>query len=44
MLDRNVFEIPPEAIASTRVVMTVVGGTTVFERHGRDTGSAKRWP
>jgi predicted amidohydrolase YtcJ len=32
VLDRNVFQIPPEEIASTRVVMTVVGGKTVFEQ------------
>jgi predicted amidohydrolase YtcJ len=32
VLDRNVFKIPPEQIASTRVVMTVVGGKTVFEQ------------
>ena len=32
VLDRNVFQIPPEEIASTRVVMTMVGGKTVFEQ------------
>ena len=32
VLDRNVFQIPPEEIASTRVLMTVVGGKTVFEQ------------
>jgi predicted amidohydrolase YtcJ len=32
VLDRNVFQIPPEEIPSTRVLMTVVGGTTVFEQ------------
>jgi predicted amidohydrolase YtcJ len=32
VLDRNVFQIPPEDIPSTRVLMTVVGGTTVFEQ------------
>jgi len=32
VLDRDVFHIPPEEIASTRVLMTVVGGTTLFEQ------------
>jgi len=32
VLDRNVFKIPPEEIASTRVLITVVGGKTVFEQ------------
>jgi predicted amidohydrolase YtcJ len=32
VLDRNVFQIPPEEIASARVLMTVVGGRTVFEQ------------
>lgn len=32
MLDRNIFEIPPEGIRSARVVLTVVGGQRVLER------------
>ena len=35
MLDRNLFEIAPEEIRHTRVVMTVVGGRKVVERPGR---------
>jgi predicted amidohydrolase YtcJ len=31
MLERNIFEIPPEEIAAVRVMMTVVGGKQVFE-------------
>jgi predicted amidohydrolase YtcJ len=31
MLDRNIFEIPPEQIRRVRVLMTVVGGRRVFE-------------
>jgi len=31
MLERNIFEIPPEDIATVRVRMTVVGGKPVFE-------------
>jgi len=30
VLDRNIFEIPPEEIDTVRVVRTVVGGRTVF--------------
>ncbi|MGH9172915.1 MAG: amidohydrolase, partial [Vicinamibacterales bacterium] len=32
MLDRNIFDIPPEQIRNVRVVMTFVGGRKVFER------------
>ncbi|MEO8315311.1 MAG: amidohydrolase [Pseudomonadota bacterium] len=32
VLDRNVIKIPSEEIASTHVLMTVVGGKTVFEQ------------
>ncbi len=32
MLDRNLFEVPPETIRDTRVVLTVVGGRTVVDR------------
>jgi predicted amidohydrolase YtcJ len=31
MLDRNIFEIPPEELRSVRVRLTVVGGKTVFD-------------
>lgn len=31
VLDRNVFDIPPEEIARTRVLQTIVGGKTVYE-------------
>jgi len=31
MLDRNVFDIPAEEIARTRVLQTIVGGKTVYE-------------
>jgi predicted amidohydrolase YtcJ len=31
VLDRNVFDIPPEEIAQTRVLQTIVGGKTVYE-------------
>jgi predicted amidohydrolase YtcJ len=31
MLERNIFEIPPEEIGAVRVRMTVVGGRTVFD-------------
>jgi len=31
MLDRNIFEIPPEEIGAVRVRMTVVGGRPVFD-------------
>jgi predicted amidohydrolase YtcJ len=30
MLDRNIFEIPPEEIRAVRVRMTIVGGRPVF--------------
>lgn len=32
MLDRNVFEIPPDEIRNVRVVMTVAGGKAVYRR------------
>ena len=32
MLDRNIFEIPPEEIRNVRVLMTFVGGRKVFDR------------
>jgi predicted amidohydrolase YtcJ len=32
MLDRNIFEIPPIEIRTVRVVLTVVGGKTVYSR------------
>jgi predicted amidohydrolase YtcJ len=32
VLDRNIFEIPPEEIRNVRVKMTFVGGRNVFER------------
>jgi predicted amidohydrolase YtcJ len=32
MLDRNIFEIPPEQIRSVAIVMTVVGGKVVYRR------------
>jgi predicted amidohydrolase YtcJ len=32
MLDRNIFEVPPEDIRNARPLMTVVGGRKVFER------------
>jgi predicted amidohydrolase YtcJ len=32
MLDRNIFEIPPEHIHDVRIAMTVVGGRTVYRR------------
>ena len=32
VLDRNIFEIPPEEIRNVRVMTTVVGGRKVFER------------
>jgi predicted amidohydrolase YtcJ len=35
VLDRNIFEIPPEEIRNVRVMTTVVGGQKVFERDGR---------
>jgi predicted amidohydrolase YtcJ len=31
MLDRNIFDVPPEETRNVRVVMTVVGGRKVFE-------------
>ena len=31
MLERNIFEIPPEEIDAVRVRMTVVGGKQVFD-------------
>jgi predicted amidohydrolase YtcJ len=31
MLERNIFEIPPEEIGAVRVRMTVVGGKSVFD-------------
>jgi hypothetical protein len=34
MLDRNLFEIPPEEIRNAKVALTVVGGRKVFERSG----------
>ena len=34
MLDRNIFEIPPEEIRTVRVRMTVVGGRPVFAATG----------
>ena len=34
MLDRNVFEVPPEQIRDVKVLMTFVGGRKVFERTG----------
>jgi predicted amidohydrolase YtcJ len=35
VLDRHIFEIPPEEIRNVRVMTTVVGGQKVFERDGR---------
>src|SRR6185369_5319422 len=32
MLDRNIFEIPPEEIGAVKVMVTFVGGRKVFER------------
>jgi predicted amidohydrolase YtcJ len=32
MLDRNIFEIPPEEIRHVRVLMTYVGGRKIFEK------------
>jgi len=32
VLDRNLFEVPIEAVSDTEVLRTVVGGTTVYER------------
>jgi hypothetical protein len=32
VLDRNIFEIPPEQIRDTQVVLTIVGGTVVYRR------------
>ena len=32
MLDRNLFEVPPEQLRNVRVLMTFVGGRKVFER------------
>jgi predicted amidohydrolase YtcJ len=32
MLDRNIFEVPAEEIRNVHVMMTMVGGKTVFER------------
>jgi predicted amidohydrolase YtcJ len=32
MLDRNLFEIPPDEIRRAQVVLTIVGGRTVVER------------
>jgi len=34
VLDRNVLKVPPEDIAITRVLMTVVGGSTVYRAAG----------
>jgi hypothetical protein len=34
MLERNLFEIPPEEIRNAKVALTVVGGRKVFERSG----------
>lgn len=34
VLDRNLFEIPPEQISGTQVLMTVVGGKVVYEADG----------
>jgi hypothetical protein len=34
ILDRNLFEIPPEEIRNAKVALTVVGGRKVFERSG----------
>ena len=31
VLDRNLFEIPPEEIRSVRVLRTICGGRTVYE-------------
>jgi predicted amidohydrolase YtcJ len=30
MLERNIFDIPPEQIRDVRVAMTVAGGRTVY--------------
>jgi predicted amidohydrolase YtcJ len=30
VLDRNVFEIPPQQVAEVRVLLTVVGGKPVY--------------
>jgi predicted amidohydrolase YtcJ len=32
VLDRNIFDLPPEAIADARVGLTIVGGSVIFER------------
>jgi predicted amidohydrolase YtcJ len=34
MLERNIFEIPPEEIRDVKVLMTVAGGRTVVDRLG----------
>jgi len=31
VLDRNLFEIPPTEIGSTRVLLTLLGGAVVFD-------------
>jgi hypothetical protein len=36
LLDRDLFEIPPEAVKDVRVRLTVVGGRVVFEADRRD--------
>ena len=33
MLDRNIFDVPPEEIRNVHVVLTMVGGRRVFERN-----------
>jgi hypothetical protein len=33
MLDRNIFEVAPEEIRNVHVLLTMVGGRRVFERH-----------
>ena len=32
MLDRNIFDLPPEEIRNVHVMLTMVGGKRVFER------------
>ena len=41
MLDRNIFEIPPEEIRAVRVRMTIVGGKTGVRRRALSAGSAR---
>jgi len=42
MLDRNLFEIPPEAIKDVRVLLTVVGGRIVHAQEGLEASDTVR--